>query len=120
MLSELIPSMHLLCTVFMTGLIWFVQIVHYPLFACIGREEFAGYERRHQVLTTWIVGPVMCLELATGIVWLLSGTADVHFRHLCNCALLATIWLSTALLQMPAHRALLAHIHQNGLPRAEV
>ena len=27
-------------TLALCGLIWFVQIVHYPLFALVGREEF--------------------------------------------------------------------------------
>ncbi|MDQ5964129.1 MAG: hypothetical protein QG625_283 [Cyanobacteriota bacterium erpe_2018_sw_39hr_WHONDRS-SW48-000098_B_bin.30] len=31
-------------TWFMTGLIWFVQVIHYPLYARIGEAEFAVYE----------------------------------------------------------------------------
>jgi hypothetical protein len=28
-------------TLFMTGLSWFVQVVHYPLFAAVGPDAFA-------------------------------------------------------------------------------
>ena len=50
-------------TVFMVGLIWFVQIVHYPLYANVGREQFPEYEALHNRLTTWVVGPAMLLEM---------------------------------------------------------
>ena len=58
-------------TLFMVGLIWFVQIVHYPLFSRVGEEAFQRYETDHQRLTTWVVGPPMLAEFATAIllVW---------------------------------------------------
>ena len=42
---------NLCASLFMTGVIWFVQIVHYPLFANVSRSAFAEYERRHANLT---------------------------------------------------------------------
>lgn len=57
-------------TLFMTGLIWFVQVVHYPLFGSAGRDIFAGYERAHQRRTGWVVGPPMLVELATALAML--------------------------------------------------
>lgn len=102
-----IPLLHAFATVSMTGLIWFVQLVHYPMFARVGRETFIEYEREHQQRTTWIVGPLMLLELATA-VWLavhppVGAPAMVIWGGL---TLLAVIWASTAFLQVPAHRAL--------------
>lgn len=29
---------HAAVTLYMTGVIWFVQVVHYPLFSCVGRR----------------------------------------------------------------------------------
>ena len=49
----------------MVGLIWFVQIVHYPLFAKVGEPNFATYEEIHQRLTTLVVLPLMFTELLT-------------------------------------------------------
>ena len=62
---------HLVVTAFMTGLIWFVQVVHYPLFASVGAERFAAYEALHTRHTTWVVGPAMFIELITAVmlVW---------------------------------------------------
>ena len=58
---------NLTATVFMTGLIWFVQIVHYPLFDGVAPAEFAGYEARHTRATSWVVGPAMAVELITAV-----------------------------------------------------
>ena len=34
---------HAAATLFMVGLIWFVQVVHYPLFARVGPDAFVPY-----------------------------------------------------------------------------
>jgi hypothetical protein len=39
-------------TIFMTGLVWFVQIVHYPLFKDVGQDKFKHYEAQHSNLTS--------------------------------------------------------------------
>jgi len=105
--EQLMAAVHALATIFMTGLIWFVQIVHYPLLRCIGAEVFRDYEMRHQQLTTRIVGPAMLIELATAVALLfvdVSGRARLIAGL--GLGLLIVIWLSTALLQVPAHRKL--------------
>lgn len=94
---------HCAATLFMTGLIWFVQVVHYPLFESVGRNGFAGYERAHQQRTGWVVGPTMLVELATAVT--IAFTAGDTLAWL-GLTLLIGIWASTALLQIPAHRTL--------------
>jgi hypothetical protein len=47
----------------MTGLIWFVQVVHYPLFDEVGQAQFTSYEARHTNLTTIVVVVPMFIEL---------------------------------------------------------
>lgn len=93
-------------TWFMAGLIWFVQVVHYPLFSGIGAPAFAAYEAEHQRRTTRIVAPVMLIELAT--TGLLSWRTTVNDRTLAlvGASLLAVIWASTWLLQVPLHARL--------------
>lgn len=91
----------------MFGLIWFIQIVHYPLFARVGAAGFAEYERLHQSSTGWVVGPPMLLEAATTVALLWSRPAGVPLAGAVMGALaLAAIWASTAFLQVPPHRAL--------------
>lgn len=47
---------HALVALFIKGLIWFVQIVHYPLFDRVKKADFAGYEQQHVRKTGWEVG----------------------------------------------------------------
>ena len=61
---------HVAATMFMTGVIWFVQIVHYPLFSGVGKAEFSAYEQRHTALTTWVVAPPMLIEALTALMLL--------------------------------------------------
>ena len=93
-------------TLFMLGLIWFVQIVHYPMFDGVGSEGFAAYEERHQRLTTYVVMPVMLLELATAIALVPCSPADARMLPWIGLILLAIIWISTWALQVPAHNVL--------------
>ena len=67
---KLILLMQVFATLFMVGLIWFVQIVHYPLYANVGREQFPEYEALHNRMTTWVVGPAMLVELVTAVLLL--------------------------------------------------
>lgn len=65
---------------FMAGLIWFVQIVHYPLMQMVAEGNFVAYQRAHQARVTRIVAPVMLLEaISTAMILLAPGggvTAD--------------------------------------------
>ncbi|MFM7052893.1 MAG: hypothetical protein ACKOYN_12310 [Planctomycetota bacterium] len=94
-------------TLFMTGLIWFVQVVHYPLFAQVGAAEFAAYSRAHQSLTTLVVGPAMLVEALTAAwIALARPPAVPAWLAWSGVALVAAIWISTAALQVPSHARL--------------
>ncbi len=106
---QLLIAIHLVSTLCMVGLIWFVQVVHYPMFDRVGPQQFAEYERIHQQRTTWVVAPFMLAELATAIGLVVIGPEGVSSAVIwCGLILLAAIWLSTALLQVPKHNLLKA------------
>jgi uncharacterized membrane protein len=92
----------------MTGLIWFVQIVHYPMFSSVGDDQFVDYEARHQRLTTYVVMPVMLVELATAILLVSMSSPGNRVLPWIGLVLLIIVWLSTWALQVPAHNALQA------------
>jgi hypothetical protein len=98
---------NLCLTIYMTGVIWFVQIVHYPLFADVGAAGFVRYEQRHSSRTSAVVAVPMILELgaAAFLAWLGWSSA---FRALTTTLLLLVlaIWASTFLLQVPCHTQL--------------
>ena len=43
----------------LVGLIWFVQVVAYPLFARVAVADFLAYHESHSRLITYVVGPLM-------------------------------------------------------------
>lgn len=108
-LGNTILLINLTAAWFMTGLIWFVQIVHYPLFSAVGGEAFRPYHGRHVQRTTWVVAPVMLLELATALAlpWLRPAAVPGWVAWV-GLALLAVAWTSTGLLQIPRHHELAA------------
>src|SRR5918994_940869 len=59
---------HAAATLFMVGVIWFVQVVHYPLFARVGTPDFSAYSLRHTRLTGLVVGPP--IESSVALVWM--------------------------------------------------
>jgi len=96
-------------TLFMTGVIWIVQTVHYPLFARVGVDEFREYAEGHERRITPVVGIAMPVEAVTAVLLLRFTPAGVDRSLLVlGAILLVPIWLSTALLQVPAHRRLSA------------
>ena len=104
---ELVLLLQVGATLFMVGLIWFVQIVHYPLFGRVGREGFADYSVAHSRLTGLVVGPPMLVEAGTALVLVVRPPDGVPFLlPLLGLRLLAVGWLSTALLQSPQHGVL--------------
>lgn len=113
----LLLSTHLAATAAMGGLIWFVQIVHYPLFDRADRADFPAFERDHQRRTSFVVGPLMGAEAATALWVVAAPPADLgYLLPLIGLALLGVIHLSTITLQVPAHERL-ARGHDPGVTR---
>lgn len=94
---------HAAATLVMTGIIWFVQVVHYPLFARSGGAAFARYAADHSRLTTRVVGPPMLVEAGAAS---LLVVADPRPLTAVGAVLLGGVWASTMLLQVPCHRRL--------------
>jgi uncharacterized membrane protein YkgB len=96
---------HTVSTLMMTGVIWFVQIVHYPLLADVGRQAFAYYEQRNTRATSYVVGPVMLTEAVSALTLLVLAPGSRALAA-AGLLLLVAIWLSTFLIQVPCHRTL--------------
>lgn len=100
---------HAFAACFMTGLIWFVQIVHYPLMALVGDSGYARYQIAHQRLTSLVVGPAMLLEAVSAVALVVFASrpgAPPRAMSLTGAALLAIVWLSTFAVQVPLHERL--------------
>src|SRR3989338_3499444 len=101
---------HVVATVTMTGIIWFIQLVHYPLLKLVGKNEFFPYEISHTRRITFTVFPLMLIELFSGLFLLWRRPPAVTLQEtLIGAGLLGVIWLSTVFLQVPQHHILARH-----------
>lgn len=91
---------------FLTGLIWTIQVVHYPLFSFVG-DRFCDYEDRHKRRIGYIVGPTMSIELVAAalLVWRRPSFVEPWIAAT-SLGLVVLIWISTAALQAPCHAKL--------------
>lgn len=93
--------------IFMTGFIWTVQLVHYPLFDRVGEEAFPAYETAHNRLFFLVAGPGILATLATAVLLIFVRPQQVPLAAvILGLALFAVIVVSTALFQAPQHQAL--------------
>ena len=99
-------ALHAAATWALVGLIWTVQLVHYPLFAQVGAEGFRSYHARHTRQITWIVAPLMTAELFTAALLVVRGAREPWL--LASFAPLAFNWLATWRVQIPLHNRLAA------------
>jgi hypothetical protein len=102
---------HSVFTWCLVGLIWTIQVVHYPLFPKVGREQFRTYHESHMLLVTLLVGPLVVGE-STSAAWMLwKGLRSLAF--LCSLPLMIICWTSTFLLQVPHHAKLSQGFDEN-------
>lgn len=91
----------------MVGIIWFVQVVHYPLFSSVGETGFPAYSEAHSRLTGHVVGPPMLAEATTTVLLVVLPPSGIPvYLAWVGLVLLAVVWISTALLQVPRHTKL--------------
>ena len=103
----LIAAVHASATLYMCGLIWFVQVVHYPLHGLVGEASFCIYQREHVRRTSWVVIAPMLCELATaGVLVAVLSKDGIDPLATVGFLLLLKAWLATFLLSVPAHRKL--------------
>lgn len=107
---SLISALEVFSCFFMTGLIWVIQLVHYPSFSFVKNNLSVEFNQFHQFKITFIVMPVMLIELVCAIAWYIDSSYNVLL--LVNLGLLALIWLSTFLLSVPIHARLTSDFSQ--------
>lgn len=97
----------LVSTLVMVGVIWFVQLVHYPLFNTVPRSGFNHYHQDHMARVPMVVGLPMVAE-AVSAIWLVVQPMPGIAREeaIIGAALLALIWGPTLIVLAPAHKRL--------------
>lgn len=104
---NLLFLIHTASTLCLVGLIWTIQLVHYPLFEQVGSDTYTAYQAAHQWRITLLVLPLMLAELVTAGLLVLNPPRDVRaVVAWLGLILVGVIWLSTFFLQMPQHATL--------------
>ena len=98
---------HLIFTSIMTGVIWVIQIVHYPSFHFIEKELYTAFQKFHMNKISIIVMPIMLAELITGIMLFLDKSFKSPFLII-SIIILVLIWLITGVFFTKAHNELIA------------
>ena len=107
MLVKELLILNLFSTLFMTGIIWFVQVIHYPSFKFVYEDNFSNFSLFHSKNATYVVAFPMIVELVTSILLLKWYPLSVpYFYLLTGFILVLIIWFSTFLIQVPYHNVL--------------
>ena len=88
----------------LTGVIWTIQIVHYPSFHYIDKLSFTNFHNFHERRISIIVMPLMLIELITSIVLFINNIWSIIFAL--NLLIVGLIWCSTFFVQVPIHSIL--------------
>jgi hypothetical protein len=105
----LVVVAHAVATLVLVGIIWTIQVVHYPLFAAVGADGFAAYEAAHSTRITALIAVPWAVQGATTLALLLSPPAGVPRWLVLLAAMLAAVpVLVTMTMSVPAHQALAA------------
>ncbi len=97
---------HLAFTSIMTGVIWVIQIVHYPSFHFIEKELYTAFQKFHMKKISIIVIPIMLAELITAMILFLDKSSKSPFLII-SLVILFLIWLMTGVFFSKAHNELI-------------
>ena len=96
-------ALNLLCSLLLTGAVWFFQMVHLPGFDEVGKKQFRLYMREHLMNLMTFALPLMIVE-GVASLWLIVAMPSIE----ATIGLVATIgvWVTLGMLHLPEYRAL--------------
>jgi hypothetical protein len=102
-MNDTVLLIHCSATWFMIGLIWIVQVVHYPLWVYVDGRESRPLHQKHSRSTGWLVGTVGGVEFMSAAMLLVSQQTALTVA---GVTILIAIWIVTVAVQVPLHRQL--------------
>jgi hypothetical protein len=100
--------LHLISCWAMVGVIWIIQLVHYPAYRFIDASQFTQYQLFHSNQITYFVAPMMLMEFASS-VWMLYLALQTRTNltwQIVSFVLLLIIWGLTFFKIVPLHSQL--------------
>ena len=90
----------IVCNSYLVSLVFMTQFITYPTFLHIDKDKFSEYHRKYVNNISFIVAPVMLIELLT---LFLIAYFSKDFLIIKSLILLLVIWLTTFFIMIPSH-----------------
>lgn len=87
----------------MVGLIWTIQVLHYPLMAKVPGEGFPAYLEAHQQRVVVVLAIFSIVEVTAAAALAVRNQGIPTWLWLGSGALLAAIWIATGAYYAPLH-----------------
>ncbi|MCC3155842.1 hypothetical protein LJ737_01240 [Hymenobacter sp. 15J16-1T3B] len=104
-MMALLVLLNFAVTAYLTGVIWTVQLVHYPSFALVPAAAFPAFHRAHLARMGWVVMAPMVAELLLAAAWAWQARTGPALGAL---GLVGFVWVVTFLVSVPLHNRLAA------------
>lgn len=98
-----LATLNLALAAYMAGVIWVVQVVHYPLMAQVPEPQWPAYEAAHRTRITVVVLVPMVAQLVVGALLVADPPKDETGLAVVSLALAATNFAATAAIFGPLH-----------------
>jgi hypothetical protein len=116
--AELAAVAQVVGSVGMFGVIWIVQVVHYPLMRFVSGPTFARFETAHRRRISVVVGPLMAVEGICVLAFLFAPPLGLDWwLPWAGAGAEAVAIGTTALVSAPLHERLNAHFNPADLDR---
>ena len=97
---DILYFIQIVCNSYLVSLVIITQFITYPTFLHINKDKFSEYHRKYVNKISFIVAPVMLIELLTlSLIAYFSG----EFLIIKSLILLLVIWLTTFFIMIPSH-----------------
>ena len=117
-IAEVAAVAQVVGSVGMFGVIWVMQVVHYPLMRFVSGEQFARFETAHRTRISWVVGPLMLIEGVCVLAFLFAPPAGLPWwLPWVGAGVEAVAIGTTAFVSAPLHERLNAHFNTATLDR---
>lgn len=102
--QTILLTLHAVCVIWMTSVIWLVQVLVYPAFLAIEPKKATEHHSLHSARISPLVAPPMILQLFASILLVIAQPIRPLYLYYCASAVL--LFASTALISVPIHHQL--------------
>ena len=97
--------LHLTVSSMMVGVIWVIQLVHYPSFHFVDNLRYSNFQSFHMRSISYVVIPLMLTEVLT-LILLVYTINRMDIALILSAIMLFAVWVITAVFFSGAHQKL--------------